>query len=78
LYSTKTNGFKTILEGNNMGKMRENPRYNVVSMRISDDERIELENLMSLTDKSVSSIMREAMLLFKARLETLQMGRIAA
>jgi predicted transcriptional regulator len=61
-----------------MGKMRENPRYNVVSMRISDDERIELENLMSLTDKSVSSIMREAMLLFKARLETLQMDRIAA
>lgn len=61
-----------------MGKMRENPRYNVVSMRISDDERIELENLMSLTDKSVSSIMREAMLLFKARLETLQMERIAA
>jgi hypothetical protein len=47
-------------------------------MRISDDERIELENLMSLTDKSVSSIMREAMLLFKARLETLQMDRIAA
>jgi hypothetical protein len=61
-----------------MGKMRENPRYNVVSMRISDDERIELENLMTLTDKSVSGIMREAMLLFKARLETLQMERIAA
>ena len=61
-----------------MGKMRENPRYNVVSMRISDDERIELENLMSLTDKSVSSIMREAMLLFKARLETLHIDRVAA
>ena len=61
-----------------MGKMRENPRYNVVSMRISDDERIELENLMSLTDKSVSSIMREAMLLFKARLDSLHMERSAA
>jgi hypothetical protein len=78
MYSTKTNRNKTFLEGNTMGKMRENPRYNVVSMRISDDERIELENLMSLTDKSVSSIMREAMLLFKARLENLQMERIAA
>ncbi len=61
-----------------MGKMRENPRYNVVSMRISDDERVELENLMSLTDKSVSSIMREAMLLFKARLEALRMERSVA
>jgi len=61
-----------------MGKMRENPRYNVVSMRISDEERIELENLMSLTDKSVSDIMREAMLLFKARLQSLQLERSVA
>lgn len=61
-----------------MGKMRENPRYNVVSMRISDEERVELENLMSLTDKSVSDIMREAMLLFKARLQSLQLERSVA
>jgi hypothetical protein len=61
-----------------MGKMRENPRYNVVSMRISDDERIELENLMSVTDKSVSGIMREAMQLFKARLDSLHMEGSAA
>ena len=61
-----------------MGKMRENPRYNVISMRISDDERIELENLVELTDKSVSDIMREAMLLFKARLNSLHMERSAA
>lgn len=61
-----------------MGKMRENPRYNVISMRISDDERVELENLMSVTDKSVSDIMREAMLLFKARLNSLQFERSTA
>jgi len=61
-----------------MGKMRENPRYNVVSMRISDDERVELENLMSVTDKSVSDIMREAMHLFKMRLDSLHMERSAA
>jgi len=61
-----------------MGKMRENPRYNVISMRISDDERVELENLVAVTDKSVSDIMREAMLLFKARLDSLQFERIAA
>jgi predicted transcriptional regulator len=58
--------------------MRENPRYNVISMRISDDERVELENLVSVTDKSVSDIMREAMLLFKARLDSLQFERSAA
>jgi len=61
-----------------MGKMRENPRYNVISMRISDDERIELESLMSMTDKSVSDIMREAMILFKSRLQSLQFERSAA
>ena len=58
--------------------MRENPRYNVISMRISDEERIQLESLMSLTDNSVSDIMREAMLQFKARLEALQLERAAA
>ena len=61
-----------------MGRMRENPRYNVVSMRISDDERLDLENLVTVTDKSVSDIMREAMLLFKARLDSLQFERSAA
>jgi len=61
-----------------MGKMRENPRYNVISMRISDEERVELEGLMSMTDKSVSDIMREAMILFKSRLQSLQLERSAA
>ena len=61
-----------------MGKMRENPRYNVISMRISDHERQELETLVDITDRSVSDIMREAMLLFKARLNTLQLDRRAA
>ena len=44
-----------------MGKMRENPRYNVISMRISDEERAVLDELMSATNKSVSQLMREAM-----------------
>ncbi len=48
-----------------MGRMRENPRYNVVSMRISDEEREILEEIMESTHKSVSDIMREAMSLFK-------------
>lgn len=50
-----------------MGRMRENPRYNVISMRISDAERETLEQIMSTTQKSVSDIMREAMELVKSR-----------
>jgi len=52
-----------------MGRMRENPRYNVISMRISDEEREHLEHLMSKTKKSVSDIMREAMEYFSAQYE---------
>ena len=61
-----------------MGRMRENPRYNVVSMRISDEERQELAQLMDQTHMSVSDIMREAMSLFKARLTNLELNRQAA
>jgi predicted transcriptional regulator len=46
--------------------MREKPRYNVISMRISDEERAHLEQLMSTTQKSVSDLMREAMEYFTA------------
>ncbi|TGU74913.1 ribbon-helix-helix protein, CopG family [Geomonas terrae] len=59
-----------------MGRMRENPRYNVISMRISDAERETLEMIMDTTKKSVSEIMREAMELVKAR--SVEMGQKAA
>jgi len=36
-------------------------RYNVVSMRISDEERKHLDTIAQRTHKSVSDIMREAM-----------------
>jgi predicted DNA-binding protein len=51
-----------------MGRMSENPRYNVISMRISDEERETLQELISTTQKSVSDIMREAMELFRHQL----------
>ena len=53
-----------------MGRMSENPRYNVISMRISDEERETLQELINTTHKSVSDIMREAMELFKHQLVT--------
>jgi hypothetical protein len=61
-----------------MGRMRENPRYNVISMRISDEERNTLEHLMNTTHKSVSDVMRDAMELLKNQLGNSQMKRQAA
>jgi hypothetical protein len=58
--------------------MRENPRYNVISMRISDDEREALETIMHVTHKNVSDIMREAMELVKNRLVTEMVEKRAA
>uniref|UniRef100_A0A831XDZ8 Ribbon-helix-helix protein, CopG family n=1 Tax=Geobacter metallireducens TaxID=28232 RepID=A0A831XDZ8_GEOME len=52
-----------------MGRMRENPRYNVISMRISDEERERLQQIMEVTQKSVSDIMREAMEIFAGQLK---------
>lgn len=61
-----------------MGKMRENPRYNVISMRISDEERDHLENIMEKTNLSISDIMREAMEFFAANYEQIDQQRKAA
>jgi predicted DNA-binding protein len=57
-----------------MGRMSENPRYNVISMRISDEERETLQELINTTHKSVSDIMREAMELFKHQLVSQDQG----
>ena len=61
-----------------MGRMRENPRYNVISMRISDEERETLEQLVQTTHKSVSDIMREAMEMITNQLAKSQLGKKAA
>ena len=60
-----------------MGRMRENPRYNVISMRISDDERETLEQIMSETRMSVSEVMREAMNILKSQLNGHELSRAA-
>ena len=63
---------------NKMGRMRENPRYNVISMRISDEEREHLENIIGQTQRSVSDIMREAMEYFAANYGQIEAQRKAA
>ena len=61
-----------------MGRMRENPRYNVISMRVSDEERDHLDTLMKTTHKSISDIMREAMEYFSAHYEQEELNGKAA
>lgn len=50
-----------------MGSMKERPRYNVVSMRISDEEKADLDEVTRLTRKSISSVMRDALAQYKLR-----------
>jgi hypothetical protein len=52
-----------------MGRIKEFPRNNVVSMRITDDELRRVENLMENTHKSLSNIMREAIEYFAVNQE---------
>lgn len=42
--------------------MKKPPKYNVVSLRINDDEKKALQQVSKVTRKSVSQVMREAML----------------
>jgi len=44
-----------------MGSMKESPRYNVVSLRISDEEREALDDFVRQTRRSIFQLMREAM-----------------
>lgn len=43
-----------------MGKYKEEARYNVISMRVSDDEKARLDALTRQNCKSISRLMREA------------------
>jgi len=61
-----------------MGRMRENPRDKVISMQIGGEERVDLETLISINDKSVSGIMREAINHFKSKLELTHVRRSIA
>ncbi|GFO56554.1 hypothetical protein GMSM_35610 [Geomonas sp. Red276] len=44
-----------------MAKSKKHPRYNVVSVRVSDEERQMLEKLSADENKKVSELIREAL-----------------
>jgi len=43
---------------------KENPRYNVISLRITDAEKAVLDEVTQRTSKSLSKVMREAIMLY--------------
>ena len=54
-----------------MGKYKECPKYNVISMRISDEERTALNEMMQNTHKSITILLREAIQLYSPTLKML-------
>ncbi len=60
-----------------MSIIKGNPRYNVISMRISEAERRVLEKLVQKSHKNVSRIMRDAFEYFAASLELPKAGGTA-
>jgi len=54
-------------------KKRKNLLENVISLRISDQEKKELEKLTSKTSKSITDIMREALTLWSSKRRSLCM-----
>lgn len=54
-------------------KIKKEQLHNIISLRISDDERKSLEKLTKTTSKSISTIMREAIELWSTKRRALCM-----
>ena len=52
-----------------MGKFKENPKYNVLSIRVTDEEKAFMEEMKQSTRKSISMLLREAMQLYSPHLK---------
>lgn len=50
-----------------MGNYKPIPRYNVISMRVSDHEKRELQRLASQYEVSISDMLRQAMEQYQLR-----------
>jgi predicted transcriptional regulator len=53
-----------------MGKYKKQPKYNVLSIRVTDGEKAVIGELKQKTSKSVSMLMREAIKLYTPQLKT--------
>jgi predicted transcriptional regulator len=52
-----------------MGKYKEEPRYTVISMRVSDEEKALLDEMRRTAHKSISTLMREAVFRYTSQQE---------
>jgi hypothetical protein len=57
-----------------MGKYKDEPRYNVISMRVSDVEMGELQHIASHHSLSISDVMRRVIDVYTRRLEPVDAG----
>ncbi|HZV80685.1 MAG TPA: ribbon-helix-helix protein, CopG family [Geobacteraceae bacterium] len=55
-----------------MGKYKEQPRYNVVSIRVSDEEKALLDELTRRDRTNISDLMREAIRAYIPHLAMMQ------
>jgi Ribbon-helix-helix protein, copG family len=58
-----------------MGNFKEQPRYNVVSIRVNDEEKALLDGMTRKDRTSLSSLMRETLLMYLCRPETFREQR---
>jgi len=58
-----------------MGKYKEDPKYNVVSIRVSDEEKAYLDELTRRDRTTITKLMREAMRSYIPQLLKLQEQR---
>jgi len=49
-----------------MGKYKANPKYHVVSIRVSDEEKAMLEEITRRDHTRISDLMREAVIFYTA------------
>lgn len=49
-----------------MGKYKENPMYNVISIRVTDEEKAAMDEVSRYTRKSLSILIREAIHQYEA------------
>jgi predicted transcriptional regulator len=52
-----------------MKKYKKDPKYNVLSIRVTDEEKAFMDEMKQSTHKSVSMLLREAMQLYTPQLK---------
>ena len=52
-----------------MRRHKESPKYNVLSIRVTDEEKALMDEIKQNTRKSISTLLREAMLMYSPHLK---------